>query len=405
MTADGKVSAAIRAADVAARPEILLTPGPTVVPDVVLAAQSTAPRYHRGPAFQALMANVVEGLGWLLETEDEILLLTGSGTGALEAALVNCFSPGDRLLVVDNGFFGDRVTRIARAFGLEVIPLVYEWGRLARAEDVERMLDEHSGVAGVALQHSETSTGAINDVEAIAAAVNAARERPLVMVDAVSSAGAVPLRADEWGLDIVCGGSQKALGATPGVSFVAVSDRAWDAHRGATCPRFYWDFDEHRRAAANGPETPWTPAVGVLAGLEAALGLMRERGREAGFSAHRVNAAAVRAGARALGLETFGEDPESAVVVTPLRVPHGLDADDIAGHLRARYGIVTAPGQGPLRGSILRIGHLGHVAADDVLVGLAALGAALSDFGQPVLGGDAVAAALDVYSGTGTWPR
>jgi serine---pyruvate transaminase len=405
MSADGKVSAVVRALDVAARPEILLTPGPTVVPEVVLAAQSTAPRYHRGPAFQALMTKVVDGLGWLLESEGEVLLLTGSGTGALEAALVNCFSPGDRLLVVNNGFFGDRVTRMARAFGLDVIPLVYEWGRLARADDVERMLAEHSEVAGVALQHSETSTGAINDVEAIAAAVNAAPGRPLIMVDAVSSAGAVPLRADEWGLDIVCGGSQKALGATPGVSFVAVSERAWEAHHNATCPRFYWDFDEHRRAATNGPETPWTPAIGVLAGLEAALALMRKRGREAGFTAHRVNAAAVRAGACALGLQPFGEDPESAVVVTALRVPDGLDADEIAGHLRTHYGIVTAPGQGPLRGSILRIGHLGHVAADDILVGLAALGAALADFGQPVVGGDAVTAALDVYRDTEAWPR
>jgi aspartate aminotransferase-like enzyme len=405
MTVDGKPSAVALAPAAAARPEILLTPGPTMVPEAVLAAQSIAPRYHRGPAFRQLMAEVVDGLGWMLETKNEILLLTGSGTGALEAALVNCFSPGDRLLVVDNGYFGDRVTRMARAFGLDVVPLVYEWGRLARADDVARMLAEHPGVAGVAVQHSETSTGAINDVEAIAAAVAAAPGHPLVVVDAVSSAGAVPVRGDEWGLDVVCGGSQKALGAAPGISFVAVSERAWDAYGRATCPRFYWDFEAHRMAAANGPETPWTPAVGVIAGLAAALALMRERGLEAAFAVHRVNAAAVRAGARALGLEPFGEDPESAVVVTPLRVPDELDADELAEHLRARYGIVTAPGQGPLRGSILRIGHLGHAAADDILVGLAALGATLGDFGRPALGGDAVAAGLDVYRAAGAWPR
>ena len=405
MSEDGTANAAVLAPAVPSRPEILLTPGPTMVPEAVLVAQSSAPRYHRGPAFQALMTDVVDGLRWLLGTRDDVLLLTGSGTGALEAAVVNCFSPGDQLLVVDNGFFGDRVTRMARAFGLEVIPLVYEWGRLARADDITRMLAANPGVAGVAVQHSETSTGAINDVEAIAAAVNAAPGRPLIMVDAVSSAGAVPVRGDEWGLDIVCGGSQKAMGAAPGVSFVAVSERAWDAHRRASCPRFYWDFEEHRKAAAAGPETPWTPALGVIAGLAAALALMREQGLEAGFAAHRVHAAAVRAGARALGLELFGEHPESAVVVTPLRVPDGLDADEIADHLRARYGIVTAPGQGPLRGSILRIGHLGHVVADDILVGLAALGAALSDFGRPALGGDAVAAALDVYRDAGAWPR
>jgi aspartate aminotransferase-like enzyme len=341
----------------------------------------------------------------MLETDDEILVLTGSGTGALEAAVVNCFSPGDRLVVVDNGFFGDRVTKLARAFGLEVVPLAYEWGRLPRADDVADLLARTPDVAGVAVQHSETSTGAINDVEAIAAAVSAAPGRPLIMVDAVSSAGAVPIRADEWGLDLVCGGSQKALGATPGISFVSVSERAWAAHERATCPRFYWDFDEHRRAAANGPETPWTPAIGVLAGLGAALALMRARGREAFYAEHRLNAAAVRAGVRALGLELFGEDPESAVVVTPLRMPAGLDADAVADRLRSHYGIVTAPGQGPLRGSILRIGHLGHAAADDLVVGLAALGAALADFGHPARGGDAVAAAVEVYRDAGAWPR
>jgi aspartate aminotransferase-like enzyme len=257
----------------------------------------------------------------------------------------------------------------------------------------------------VAVQHSETSTGAINDIEAIAAAVDAAPGRPLLMVDAVSSAGAVPVRADACGLDLVCGGSQKALGAMPGIGFVSVSERAWAAHARATCPRFYWDFDEHRKAAASGPETPWTPAVGVLAGLGAALGLMRARGREAFFAAHRLNAAAVRAGVRALHLELFGEDPESAVVVTPFRVPEGLDADEIAEHLRSRYGVVTAPGQGPLRGSILRIGHLGHAAADDLVSGLAALGATLADLGHPAQPGRAVDAAVEVYRAAGIWPR
>jgi aspartate aminotransferase-like enzyme len=391
--------------EVAARPEILLTPGPTTVPDAVLAAQTVAPRYHRGPAFRALMAEVLDGLRWMLETEDEIVLLTGSGTGALEAAVVNCFSPGDKLVVVDNGFFGDRVTRVARAFGLEVVPLLYEWGRLPRAEDVGELLARHPDTAGVAIQHSETSTGAINDVEAIAAVVDEAPGRPLIMVDAVSSAGAVPVRADAWGLDLVCGGSQKALGATPGIGFVSVSDRAWAAHAAATCPRFYWDFTEHRKAADSGPETPWTPAVGVLAGMGAALRLMRERGREASYAMHRLNAAAVRAGVRALGLELFGEDPERAVVVTPFRVPDGMDADEIADHLRVRYGVVTAPGQGPLRGSILRVGHLGHAAADDVVTGLSALGATLADLGHPARPGDAVDAAVAVYRAAGAWPR
>jgi serine---pyruvate transaminase len=401
----GGSAAAMASAASPSRPEILLTPGPTTVPDAVLAAQSTAPRYHRGPEFQRLMAGVAEGLGWMLETDDEILLLTGSGTGALEAAIVNCFSPGDTLVVVDNGHFGERVIRLARAFGLDVVPLRYEWGRLARAADGARLLAEREDAAGVCVQHSETSTGAVNDLEAIAAAVTARPGRPLLMVDAVSSAGAVPIRGDEWGLDIVCGGSQKALGAPPGVGFVSVSERGWEANARATCPRFYWDFGAARRAAADGPETPWTPAVGVLAGLGAALDLMRARGREAFYAEHRVNAAAVRAGVRALGLDLFGEDPDSAVTVTPLRMPEGLDADEVADHLRTRYGVITAPGQGPLRGSILRIGHLGHTAAADVVAGLAAFGATLADFGLPTRGGDAVGAAVEVYRAAEAWPR
>lgn len=401
---DGALAAIAAGAAAPVRPEILLTPGPTTIPDAVLAAQAAAPRYHRGPEFRQLMAAVLDGLGWMLETDDEILLLTGSGTGALEAAIVNCFSPGDTLVVVDNGYFGDRVIRLARAFGLDVVPLSYEWGRLARAADVADLLAGRPPVAGVCVQHSETSTGAVNDVEAIAAAVAAAPGRPLIMVDAVSSAGALPIRGDEWGLDLVCGGSQKALGAPPGAGFVSVSERAWAAHERATCPRFYWDFDEARRSAASGPETPWTPAVGVIAGLAKALELARARGREAFFAEHRLNAAAVRAGVAALGLELFGEDPEAAVAVTPVRLPDGLDADEVADHLRGRYGIVTAPGQGPLRGEILRLGHLGHVAAADVVTGLAALAGALEDFGRPSPG-DPVTAAAAVYRAAGAWPR
>jgi serine---pyruvate transaminase len=400
----GALAAVAARAAATVRPEILLTPGPTTIPDAVLAAQAAAPRYHRGPEFQRLMTDVLDGLGWMLETDDDILLLTGSGTGALEAAIVNCFSPGDTLLVVDNGYFGDRVMRLARGFGLDVVPLSYEWGRLARADEVAGLLAGRAPVAGVCVQHSETSTGAVNDIEAIAAAIAAAPGRPLIMVDAVSSAGALPIRADEWGLDLVCGGSQKALGAPPGVGFVAVSERAWAAHGRATCPRFYWDFAAARRSAADGPETPWTPAVGVIAGLAKALELVRERGREAFYAEHRLNAAAVRAGVAALGLELFGEDPASAVAVTPLRMPDGLDADDVADHLRGRYGIVTAPGQGPLRGTILRLGHLGHVAAADVVTGLAALAATLEDFGRPSPG-DPVAAAVAVYRAAGAWPR
>lgn len=389
------------------RPELLMTPGPTLVPTEALAAQGGPSMYHRGPAFASLLEEVIEGLKYMVETDADVLVLTGSGTGALEAAMVNCFSPGDRLLVAVNGFFGERVRDIATAFGLDVVSLEYQWGRVVRADDVASALRTDPTICGVALQHSETSGGVINDVEAVAKAVAMVDPRPLLMVDAVSSVGATRIAMDEWGLDLVCGASQKSLAGSPGISFVAVGARAWDRHVTATCPRFYWDFDAHRKMQSldSGPESPWTPAVSVLAGLAASLRIIRRMGRDALFELHELNARAVKAGILALGLELFGEDSQRAVVATAIRAPTGIGGNAIPDLLRSRYGVVIGPGMGDLRGQVFRIGHIGLTSSFDVVGTIAALEMTLGDLGMDVARGDGVAACMAVYSESGRWIR
>ncbi|MDO8212518.1 alanine--glyoxylate aminotransferase family protein [Conexibacter sp. CPCC 206217] len=382
-----------------------LTPGPTPVPAAVLEAQGRHPVFHRGRAFQLLLSEVTEGLQWLLETSNEVLLYTASGTGALEAAIVNCFAPGERIVVCVNGFFGERVVTIATRAGLVVERLDYRWGEAVRADDVAACLARTPDARGVVLQHSETSTSVVNDLAAIAPVVTAAPSAPLLMVDAVSAAGALPIGTDRLALDLVVGASQKALGATPGVSFVAVGARAWARHGELPPAPYYWDFSEYRRWARPGtPESPYTPAISVIEGLAAALRGLREQGLDAVFALHRLNAAAVKAGVAALGLEPFGENIDAGVVVTAVRAPPGVDPSALAAHLETRYGVVVAAGQGPLSADVLRVGHLGSVSAADVVAGIAALEAALADFGGPQPTGAGVAAVVQTYRKAGSWP-
>lgn len=381
------------------RPELLMTPGPTFVSASVLFAQARPAIYHRGDRFAEMLDEVIEGLQWILQTDNEVLVLSGSGTGALEAAIVNCFSPGERVLVAVNGFFGERVRRIAAAFSLDVQVLVYELGEVVKPKDVAAALDRDPSISAVMVQHSETSAGVVNDVEGVAAVVAASKGRPLLMVDAVSSVGAIEIRGDEWGLDLVCGASQKGLAASPGLSFVAVSDRAWQRHAKARLPRFYWDFTEHRKTQqlGGGPESPWTPAVPILAGLAESLRIARAEGRAGLFENHRMNSVAVKAGVRALGLDVVGENIEAAVVTTAVRAPEGIEASDIVQHMRSRYRVVVAPGMGSMKDEVFRIGHIGRISSADVITTIATLEMTLKDLGAEVTEGAGVAAATETY--------
>lgn len=380
------------------RPEILMTPGPTPVPHFVLEAQAAPLVYHRGPGYGALLDEAVDGIKWLIQTDSDVVVYTSSGSGGMEGAVANTVSAGDKVLVVSVGFFGERFKTICERFGCDVTFIDYEWGNTAKAADVEKALDDDPGITHVFCQHSETSTGVVNDVEPIARAVRA-RDK-LFILDAVSSAGAVDIEMDEWGIDVCIGGSQKALGATPGIAFCAVGPRAWEAHKASTAPRFYFDWTAYKEAMERPhSESPWTPAISVLQGMVAALRVARDEGREGILERHRLLSKAVKAGVQALGLPLMGEDPERAVVVTAVRNPPGLTDKQIVGLLRSKYGIIVAPGQGPMKGQVFRIGHLGWFEPLDILRFFGALELVLDELGYELTPGAGVAAAEAVFKG------
>jgi serine---pyruvate transaminase len=378
------------------RPEILLAPGPTPIPPEVLLAQGSPLVYHRGPGFGALMRQVTERLKQLYRTDRaDVLLMTSSGTGGLESAIQNVLSPGDEVLVPLAGYFSERWAKLAEAHGLVVRIVEYEWGRRVDPADIAAALAE-TPVKAVLLTHSETSTGVIQPVREL---TRVARDAgALVIVDVVSSLGAVPFAFDDWGVDVAVGGSQKALSASPGLAFVAISERAWQAHERSTMSRFYFDWSAYKRyAELPHPENPWTPAISVMQGLAAALELYFEDGVEGAMRRHQMLSRAVKDGVQALGLDLFGEGLQDNWTVTAIRAPEGIDADTISDRIRSDFGVVIAPGQGPLRGKVFRIGHFGYYSELDIVRGLAALEMTLERLGYPVKRGAAVAAAEGVF--------
>jgi aspartate aminotransferase-like enzyme len=380
------------------RPEILMTPGPTPVPPSVLLAQASQIVYHRGPGYGRLLREVTSGLRALLKTEGDVLIFSSSGTGGLESAVANLFSPGDRVIVPVAGYFGERFAKIAEAFGLDVERLEYEWGRAVPPEDVEQALAE-APAKGVLAQHSETSTGVVHDIQAMGRVTKDAGA--LFVVDVISSLGAVPYEGDAWGIDVAVGGSQKALSATPGLAFASVSDAAWAATRDAKNPRFYFDWAAYKQSyELPDPEAPWTPAISLMLGLQEALRLYLDEGPEAALERHRLLSEATKEGIRALGLDLDGEFPERAWAVTAVRAPEGIDGNELVAKVRSDHGIILAPGQGPLKGKVFRIGHLGNYDRFDILRCLAALELTLESMGYPAKRGAAVAAAEGVFAGT-----
>ena len=371
----------------------LLTPGPTPVPPEVLAATAAPMIHHRGPDFKALLARTVGRLRQVCRTENDVLLFTASGTGGFESAVANLVSPGDSVLVLTHGEFGERWAAMAEVYGADVRRLAYEWGEVPRADDLARALAENP--AGlVLLVHSETSTGVVSDVEGLAAAARDAGA--LVVVDAVSSLGAVPLETDAWGLDVVVSGSQKALMAPPGLALATVSEAAWDRCERTTSPRFYYDWRRYRKSVEVG--TPFTPAVATVAGLDVALALILDEGLESAFARHAALGRACREGAKAMGLELFSPDDESAAVVTAILTPDGADAKELVLTLRERFGITVAGGHGDMARRLFRIGHIGWFDVFDITTALAAVELTLADMGAPIGRGAAVTRALEAYA-------
>jgi aspartate aminotransferase-like enzyme len=372
----------------------LMTPGPTPVPPEVLAALSQPIVHHRGPDFRAVYERCLGRLRQVFRTDRDVLLFSSSGTGCMESAVSNLCSPGDRVLVVSAGHFGERWTAIARAYGCDVDELRYEWGEAPAPDDLAARLAERA--AGVVfLTHSETSTGVVADVAALTAVGKEAGA--LVALDAVSSLGAIPLETNAWAVDVVVSGSQKALMTPPGLALVAVSDDAWTARRRAASPRFYFDW-ERTRTAQEQLDAAFTPAVSLVAALDVALGLILAEGLEAAFDRHVRLGRACREGVKAMGLELFSPDDDGSAIVTAVRAPDGVDSGELVLALRERYGVTLAPGQGDLKGKIFRIGHIGYYDVFDITTALGALELALVDVGADVERGVAVTRALEAYA-------
>jgi aspartate aminotransferase-like enzyme len=373
----------------------LITPGPTPVPPEVVAAESAPLHHHRSPDFRALLGETIERLKRIFETEHDVLLFTGSGTAAMESAIANLLSPGDRAVVASAGNFGERWLRLARAYGIEPVHVEHEWGERLDPGRIAAAAAEADTVA-VYVTQSETSTGVVHDVEAIARAV--APTGALVVVDAVSSLGGVELATDAWGVDVAVAGSQKALMCPPGLAFASVSPRAWERAARATLPHHYLDW---RVAAASQAknDTAFTPAVTIIAALHKALELIEARGKEAIWAHNRRLARGAREGVKALGLDLYGPDDDTSAMVTAFLMPDGIDGQQCYGVLRDRHGIVLAGGQGKLRGRIMRIGHMGYMNEFDIVTALAGLELALAELGYtaPAAGAGA-ARAIEVFA-------
>lgn len=364
----------------------LRIPGPTPVPDSVREAGARQMINHRGPEFRELIGRVTQRMQHAFATRNDLLILTCSGTGAMEAAVVNHLSPTDAVLSVSIGSFGDRFAKIATAYGASVRKLDVEWGQAANPADVtaalRAMAAEGRQTKAVLLTHNETSTGVENPLADLAAAVRDTSPDSLIIVDAISGMGAVPFETDAWGLDVVATGSQKSWMVPPGLGMVSVSERAWAAAERATMPRFYFDLGEARKSAANG-ETPWTPAVSVLFQLDVALDMLEAEGYAQIFARHAACARATRAGLAALGFRLFADPAHASKTVTAAYVPDGVDWKDLNREFRER-GLVLAGGQGRLSGQILRVGHLGAVNVGDIVAAMSIIGEAAAALGLPV---------------------
>lgn len=373
----------------------LVTPGPTPVPPEVLAATARPMIHHRSPDFRGTFASVLERLKLVYRTDNDVLLFTSAGTAVMESAVANLCSPGDRVLVVSHGYFGERWATMALGYGLEVEHLRYEWGETPAADDVSARLEEIGGAKVVYLTHSETSTGVVSDVQSIAERI--AGSGALVAVDAISSLAAVPLETDAWGFDVAITSSHKALMCPAGLAFAAVSPDALEAAAASTSPRFYTDWERTLAAQEKG-ESPFSVAISLVLGLDVALDLILEEGLESAHERHVRLGRAARAGAKAMGLELLSPDEDRSAVVTAIRTPAGVDGSAIVLSMRERSGVTAIGGQGPFKGKLVRIGHIGYVDVNDVAVALAALELALVEAGVDVERGAAVPAALDAFA-------
>ena len=358
----------------------LMIPGPTPVPESVLKAMGRHPIGHRSGDFQAIVRRTTDQLKWLHQTSGDVLVITGSGTAAMEAGMINTLSRGDKVLCGDNGKFGERWVKVAHAYGLDVEVIQAEWGQPLDPDQFRQALEADTAktIKAVILTHSETSTGVINDLQTIAGHVKN-HGTALTIADCVTSLGATDVPMDAWGIDVIASGSQKGYMMPPGLSFVAMSNRAWEAYERSDLPKFYLDLGPYRKTAAK-DSNPFTPAVNLYFGLEAALDMMQTEGLETIFSRHARHRSAAQAGMKAIGLPLFAAEGYGSPAITAV-APDGIDAEQLRKAVKEKFDILLAGGQDHLKGKVFRIGHLGFVCDRDVLTAVSAIEATLSSLG------------------------
>ena len=353
----------------------LFTPGPTPIPEEVALALSRPIIHHRQSPFKDIFQRASKNLKYLFQTKEDVLTLTASGTGAMEAGVTNLLSSGDSAIYLNAGRFGQRWGEVLRVYGVIPVEIKVEWGKALEPDTLREILRQNPRVKAVFLTHSETSTGTSIDLERLADAVRSSSEA-LIIVDGISSLGALEFRMDEWGLDVVLTASQKGLMLPPGLSFIALSQRAWQAVRTSKLPRFYFDLEKAQKVLQGG-QTPWTPAISLIVGLDVSLQLIQGEGLLNVWARHERLARGLRQSSAAMGLKTFSTSPSNAV--TALVMPERFDGEVLRTVLREKHGIIVAGGQDHLKGKVIRVAHLGYYDESDILTVITALGLALRE--------------------------
>ncbi len=372
----------------------LMIPGPTPVPERILKALGKHPIGHRTPEFQAIVKRTTDLLKWLHQTDEDVLTITGSGTAAMEAGIINTLSKGDKVICGDNGKFGERWVKIAKAYGLDVVIVKADWGKALNAEEIKKLLDNDEEIRAVIITHSETSTGVINDLEKISKYVNS-HKNAIMIADCVTSIGACNVPMKDWGIDVIASGSQKGYMMPPGLSFVAMSHKAWIASERSNLPKFYLDLKAYKNTV-NKNSNPFTPGVNLYFALEESLNMMQKEGLQSIFNRHQRHMKATQGAVEAMGLSLFAEKNFGSPAITSV-VPNNLDAEKIRKTVKNNFDILLAGGQDHLKGKIFRIGHLGYVNDRDILTAIAAIEASLDQLNvlnNPLGTGVAVAAKI-----------
>jgi len=375
------------------RKNYLLTPGPTPLPHQVMEAMARPIIHHRTPQFQSILKEATEGLKFVFQTKNDVFILASSGTGAMEAAVINLLSSGDNALVVETGKFGERWTEIAKAYGINAEVLSVEWGKAVDPADIAKKLKANPKIKAVFTTLCETSTGVVNDIAAIGKIVKDTES--VLVVDAISGLGAIDIKTDDWSCDIVVSGSQKGLMLPPGLGFISVSAKAWKLVESSKCPKYYFDLKEAKKALDK-TDTPFTSAITLIIALNESLKMMKQDGLENIFSRHKKMAEATRQAVKALGLELFAPTAASDVV-TAVKVPGGIDGERLVKAMRDTYGVTIAGGQSELKGKVFRIAHMGFIEEFDIIAGISCLEKVLTQMGYKFNLGAGVKAAEEIF--------